>query len=214
MRRPPPATGLDDPLAVEVGALENPALFSGMKIDDVQRTAFLDQLQPGDFVNWVTFDGSSVWEVHTVTDDEIVLCRRDGSPGARFPRDGIIHHDAYGGYDDYLCQPGPTQLEYFLRGRYRHALEAATKDMDAAELARVARFAAVGAPASIQYPQTVERSLAAGELRKIADLLDAGEEAFRALERLTGRSASLSGGSQVQDTLRAIADQMDKDGAR
>ena len=46
-----------------------------------------------------------------------------------------------------------------------------------------------------------ERSASGG----IADLLDAGEEAVRALERITGRPAPLSGGSEVQDALRAMA---------
>lgn len=108
---------------------------------EVRRTTFLARLRPGDFVTWVTFDGSSVHEVHSVTDDEIVLCRPDGSPGTRWPRNGVIHHDAYGGYDDKLGPPGPTQLEYFLRRKYRRSLETATKDMDADRLRRVAEFA-------------------------------------------------------------------------
>jgi hypothetical protein len=195
-------------LEVRVGLLAIPALSLVMESNEIKRTAFLARLQPGDFVNWVTFDGSSVHEVHTVTDDEIVLCRPDGSVGTHFPRNGVIHHDAYGGYDDYLCQPGPTQLEYFLRRRYRRVLEAAIKDMDAQSLGRVAEFAT-------DVKEGVDRrTLSTGELRKIADLLDAGEEAFRALERLTGRPAPMSGGSEVQDTLRSMADQLDRDGAR
>lgn len=64
---------------------------------EVRRTTFLARLQPGDFVNWVTFDGSSVHEVHSVTDDEIVLCRPDGTPGTRWPRNGFVHREAYAG---------------------------------------------------------------------------------------------------------------------
>jgi hypothetical protein len=52
---------------------------------------------------------------------------------------------------------------------------------------------------------TEAHQLTADQLSQIADLLDAGEEAFRALERITGRPAPLSGGSEVQDTLRAMA---------
>lgn len=59
---------------------------------------------------------------------------------------------------------------------------------------------------------TGHRSLTATELRQIADLLDAGEEAFRALERITGRPAPMSGSTEVQDTLRFMAD--DADAAR
>lgn len=47
--------------------------------------------------------------------------------------------------------------------------------------------------------------LSSVQLDQIADLLDAGEEAFRALERITGRPAPMSGRSEVQDTLRAMA---------
>jgi len=52
------------------------------------------------------------------------------------------------------------------------------------------------------------RHLTAQELRHVADLLDAGERAFRALERITGQPAPMSGGSEVQDTLRAMADDL------
>jgi len=172
---------------------------------EAKRTEFLANLKPGDFVNWVTFDGSSVHEVHSVTDDEIVLCGPDGTPGVRWPRSGIIHHDAYGGYDDHLSPPGKTQFEYFLRRRHRHGLEASTKGMDAQGLGRVAEFAA-DVKAGVN-----RRTLSTGELRKIADLLDAGEEAFRALERITGKPAPLSGGSEVQDTLRAMAGGAERD---
>jgi len=54
------------------------------------------------------------------------------------------------------------------------------------------------------------KTLTAGELRHIADLLDAGEEAFRALERITGRPAPITGGMEVQDTLRAMADDAER----
>jgi len=169
---------------------------------EVRRTTFLARLRPGDFVNWVTFDGSSVHEVHSVTDDEIVLCRPDGTPGTRWPRNGFVHRDAYGGYDEYLGPPGPTQLEYSLRRRHRHALEATTKNMDARGLVMVTEFAVEVAAGSIR------RILTAQELRHVADLLDAGEKAFRALERITGQPAPMSGGSEVQDTLRAMADDL------
>ena len=49
---------------------------------EAQRVAFLAGLKPGDLVSWITFDGSSIFVVHSVTDDEIVLCRDDGSPAA------------------------------------------------------------------------------------------------------------------------------------
>ena len=170
---------------------------------EVQRTAFLARLQPGDLVSWVSFDGSSVVEVHSVTDDEIVLCRRDGSPGTRFPRNGLIHEDAYGGFDQRLTEPGAAERDSFLRRRHRASLDAATNGMNAHDLEVVARFAAEVAAG------TGHRVLTAGELRHVADLLDAGERAFRALERITGRPAPLSGSADVQDTLRAMADDLD-----
>lgn len=172
---------------------------------EAKRIEFLANLRPGDFINWVTFDGSGVHEVHSVTDDEIVLCRSDGSPGVRWPRSGVIHHDAYGGYDDKLGPPSKTSLEYFLRRRYRHALDASTKGMDAPGLGMVAEFAA-------DVKVGVNRSaLSTVELRKIAYLLDAGEEAFRALALITGKPSPLSGSTEIQDTLRAMADGVPND---
>ncbi|MHB1711950.1 MAG: hypothetical protein ACYCV7_11190 [Acidimicrobiales bacterium] len=175
---------------------------------EVRRTTFLARLQPGDFVNWNTFDGSSVHEVHSVTDDEIVLCRPDGTPGTRWPRNGFVHRDAYGGYDEYLGPPGPPQLEYFLFRRYRRALLDAIKGMNAKNLRMVTEFAVEVAAGSIRRTHTAQ------ELRHIADLLDAGEDAFRALERITGQPAPLSGGSEVQDTLRAMAEDRDRGGSQ
>lgn len=52
--------------------------------------------------------------------------------------------------------------------------------------------------------------LTPAQLRHIADLLDAGEAAFRALERLTGKPALLTGSAEVQDTLRAMANRIDE----
>jgi len=49
------------------------------------------------------------------------------------------------------------------------------------------------------------------ELRQVADLLDAGEEAFRALERITGKPAPLSGSAEIQDTLREMAAAAERD---
>ena len=170
---------------------------------EVRRTAFLARLGPGDLVSWTTFDGSSIHEVHSVTDDEIVLCRANGSPGTRFPRNGIIHQDSYGGYDDRLGPPTPMALEYFLRIRYRMSLKDAVNGMNAHDLELVAGFAAEVASG------TERRCLTSDELRQIADLLDAGERAFRALERITGRPAPPSGGKDIQDTLRAMADNLD-----
>ena len=54
------------------------------------------------------------------------------------------------------------------------------------------------------------RVLSAQELRQIADLLDAGESAFRALERITGERAPVSGGTEMQDTLRSMAEDLDR----
>ena len=167
-----------------------------------QRVAFLAGLKPGDLVSWITFDGSSVCVVHSVTDDEIVLCRDDGSPGAIFPRSGVIHRLHYGGFDDILSAPTPTALEYHLRSRHRASLDASVRGMDARGLEQVAGFAAEVAAG------TARRSLSADELRLVADLLDAGERAFRALERITGRPAPLSGGTRVQDDIRAMADDL------
>ena len=162
-----------------------------------RRTQFLATIAPGDLVSLTTFDGSSVHEVYKVTDDEVVLCRQGGGAGVRWPRSGVVHRDYYGGFDERIGPPSDTQREYFLRRQYRAKLTTSTKKMDAADLERVADFAdhvAAGHP-----------TLTAAQLVQIADLLDAGEEAFRALERITGRPAPLSGGSEVQDALRAMA---------
>jgi len=171
-----------------------------METYEEKRAEFLSTIKPGDFVSWTTFDGSSVCEVAEVTDDEIVLLKADGTPGNRWPRSGIIHRDYYGGFDEKLGPAGDTALDYFLRRKYRRRLDAATKEMDAESLEKVAEFAELTQSGQEAMPLT------SAQLRQIADLLDAGEEAFRALERITGQAAPLSGGSEVQDTLRAMAD--------
>jgi hypothetical protein len=163
------------------------------------RAEFLANVQAGDLVSWTTFDGSSVQEVYEVTDYEIVLARPDGNPGVRWPRSGTIHRSHYGGFDEKIGPAGGTQVEYFLRRRRRDRINVAIKKMDAESLEKVAEYAELVVASRVP-------PLSPAQLRQIADLLDAGERAFMALENITGRPAPMSGGSGVQDTLREMAD--------
>lgn len=172
-----------------------------------KRAEFLANVQAGDLVSWTTFDGSSVHSVYEVTDDEIVLTRPDGQPGVRWPRSGTIHRNHYGGFDEKLGPAGDAQVEYFLRRQRRDRIDVATKKMDAESLEKVAEYAELVVASRVPH-------LSPAQLRQIADLLDAGEAAFRALENITGRPAPMSGGNAVQDTLRGLADGIPTRGPR
>jgi hypothetical protein len=92
--------------------------------------AFIDSIQRGDYVSWVSFDGSSVYKVLKRTKAGFVLMNQFSDRTTLYPTTGHSESASYGGFIGHLSPAGADSVTYFEKARLGRIVQENIKGFD------------------------------------------------------------------------------------